>query len=118
MALDKEGYPASADPRGVNVPRTLALLLVFIVAASALYGPQAAALVELFPTRIRYSALSFPYHLGIGWFGGFLPVTAYAIVVATGNIYAGLWYPTIIAAIGFVVSLLFLPETRARDIEA
>jgi len=118
MALDKAGYPASADPRGVNVPRTLALLLVFIVAASALYGPQAAALVELFPTRIRYSALSFPYHLGIGWFGGFLPVTAYAIVVATGNIYAGLWYPTIIAAIGFVVSLFFLPETRARDIEA
>jgi hypothetical protein len=101
----------------VNVPRTLALLLVFIVAASALYGPQAAALVELFPTRIRYSALSFPYHLGIGWFGGFLPVIAYAIVVATGNIYAGLWYPTVVAAIGFVVTLILLPETRARDIE-
>jgi MFS family permease len=118
MALDKAGYPASADLRAINVPRTLALLLVFIVSASALYGPQAAALVELFPTRIRYSALSFPYHVGVGWFGGFLPVTAYAIVVATGNIYAGLWYPTIIAAIGFVVSLLFLPETQARDIEA
>jgi hypothetical protein len=117
MALGKAGYPASADPGAVNVPRTLALLLVFVVAASALYGPQAAALVELFPTRIRYSALSFPYHLGIGWFGGFLPVTAYAIVVATGNIYAGLWYPTIVAAIGFVVTLIFLPETRARDIE-
>ncbi len=118
MALDKAGYPASADPNALNVGRTLALLLVFIVAASALYGPQAAALVELFPTRIRYSALSLPYHVGVGWFGGFLPVTAYAIVVATGNIYAGLWYPTVVAAIGFVVGFFFLPETRARDIEA
>jgi predicted MFS family arabinose efflux permease len=116
-ALAGAGYPASAEPGAVNVPRTLALLLVFIIAASALYGPQAAALVELFPTRIRYSALSFPYHVGVGWFGGFLPVTAYAIVVATGNIYAGLWYPAIVAAIGFIASLLFLPETRARDIE-
>ena len=116
-ALDSVGYPAVADPRALDVPRALALLLVFIIAASALYGPQAAALVDLFPTRIRYSALSFPYHVGVGWFGGFLPVTAYAIVVATGNIYAGLWYPTVIAAIGFVVTLLFLPETRARDIE-
>ena len=117
-ALDSAGYPSTADPRALNVPRTLALLLVFIIAASALYGPQAAALVELFPTRIRYSALSFPYHVGVGWFGGFLPVTAYAIVVATGNIYAGLWYPTIVAAIGFVVSFFLLPETRARDITA
>ena len=88
------------------------------MAAAALYGPQAAALVELFPTRIRYTALSFPYHIGVGWFGGFLPVTAYAIVVATGNIYAGLWYPTIIAAIGFVVALAFLPETNGREISA
>ncbi|HEX9159191.1 MAG TPA: MFS transporter [Rhizomicrobium sp.] len=118
IALGRAHYPVAADPRAVDVPKTLALLLVFIVAASALYGPQAAALVELFPTRIRYSALSFPYHVGVGWFGGFLPVTAYAIVVATGNIYAGLWYPTIIAAAGFVVSLFFLPETRWRNIEA
>ena len=117
-ALDSLGYPSAADARALNVPKTLALLLVFIVAASALYGPQAAALVELFPTRIRYSALSFPYHVGVGWFGGFLPVTAYAIVVATGNIYAGLWYPTVVAGIGFFVSLIFLPETRSRDIEA
>lgn len=116
-ALDRAGYPSVADPRALNVRKTLALLLVFIVAASALYGPQAAALVELFPTRIRYSALSFPYHVGVGWFGGFLPVTAYAIVVASGNIYAGLWYPTIIAGVGFVVSLFFLPETRSRNIE-
>jgi MFS family permease len=117
-ALAAAGYPAAADSASLDVPRTLGLLLVFVVAAAALYGPQAAALVELFPTRIRYSALSLPYHIGVGWFGGFLPVTAYAIVVATGNIYAGLWYPTIIAAIGFVVALLFLPETKARDIAA
>jgi MFS family permease len=117
-ALRTAGYPASADSRALDIPRTLGLLLIFVTAAAALYGPQAAALVELFPTRIRYSALSFPYHVGVGWFGGFLPVTAYAIVVATGNIYAGLWYPTIIAAIGFLVTLFFLPETRQRDIDA
>jgi MFS family permease len=115
-SLHRAGYPAIADSARLNVPRTLGILLIFIVAAAALYGPQAAALVELFPTRIRYSALSFPYHIGVGWFGGFLPVTAYAIVVATGNIYAGLWYPSIVAAIGFVVALLFLPETSGREI--
>jgi MFS family permease len=117
-ALVESGYPATATVQSIDVPRALALLLVFMAAAAALYGPQAAALVELFPTRIRYTALSFPYHVGVGWFGGFLPVTAYAIVVATGNIYAGLWYPITIAAIGFVITLLFLPETRKRDIEA
>jgi MFS family permease len=117
-ALARAGYPTAATASAIDVPRALALLLVFMVAASALYGPQAAALVELFPTRIRYTALSFPYHVGVGWFGGFLPVTAYAIVVATGDIYAGLWYPVIIAAIGFVITLFFLPETRMRDIEA
>jgi predicted MFS family arabinose efflux permease len=116
-ALARAGYPQNADIHAIDVPRTLGLLLIFIVAAAALYGPQAAALVELFPTRIRYTALSFPYHVGVGWFGGFLPVTAYAIVVATGNIYAGLWYPVSVAAIGFVVTLLFLPETKGRNIE-
>ena len=115
--LRQAGYPISADVGKIDFVRAFALLLVFITAAAALYAPQAAALVELFPTRIRYTALSFPYHVGVGWFGGFLPVTAYAIVVATGNIYAGLWYPTIVAGIGFVITLLFLPETRARDIE-
>jgi MFS family permease len=117
-SLARAGYPAAANVHTIDVPRALALLLVFMVAASALYGPQAATLVELFPTRIRYTALSFPYHVGVGWFGGFLPVTAYAIVVATGNIYAGLWYPVIVAGVGFVVTLFFLPETRNRDIEA
>ena len=80
------------------------------------YGPIAAWLVELFPTRIRYSGLSLPYHIGNGWFGGFLPATVFAIVAATGNIYSGLWYPIVIAAMSFVVGLIFLPETKDRDI--
>ena len=116
--LARAGYPASADTAKIDFVRAFVLLFVFITAAAALYAPQAAALVELFPTRIRYTALSFPYHVGVGWFGGFLPVTAYAIVVATGNIYAGLWYPVIVAGVGFVVTLFFLPETRKRNIEA
>ena len=115
-ALASAGYPSSAKTSDIDMPRALFLLLIFIVAAAALYGPQAAALVELFPTRIRYSALSLPYHVGVGWFGGFLPATAFAIVAETGNIYAGLWYPTVVAAVGFVVSLIFLPETRGREI--
>ncbi len=97
--------------------KVLLILLYFIVAATALYGPQAAALVELFPTRIRYTALSVPYHIGVGWFGGFLPATVFAIVAATGNIYAGLWYPVIVAGIGFVVTLFLLPETYQRKLE-
>ncbi|MEI9994592.1 MAG: MFS transporter [Rhizomicrobium sp.] len=114
--LSQAGYPAKADPARVNAPLAFAILLLFVIAAAALYGPQAATLVELFPTRIRYSALSLPYHLGVGWFGGFLPPIAFAIVTATGNLYAGLWYPVSVAAVGFVVTLLFLPETRGRDI--
>jgi MFS family permease len=115
--LAAAGYPLSAATGAINIPRTLAILLVFITAAAALYGPQAAALVELFPTRIRYTALSVPYHVGVGWFGGFLPATAFAIVAATGDIYAGLWYPAIVAAIGFVVTCLLLPETFRRKID-
>jgi hypothetical protein len=117
-AMAIAGYPLSATPSAISIPRSIAILLVFMVAAAALYGPQAAALVELFPTRIRYTALSVPYHVGVGWFGGFLPATAFAIVAATGDIYAGLWYPVIIAAIGFVVTLFFLPETFRRSIES
>jgi MFS family permease len=116
-ALEASGYPAAADPAKLDFPRALLMLLIFIIAASALYGPQAAALVELFPTRIRYTALSLPYHVGVGWFGGFLPATAFAIVAATGNIYAGLWYPAIVSALGFFISLLLLPETYKREIE-
>jgi predicted MFS family arabinose efflux permease len=111
------GYPASAASNAIDIPRTLLILLVFVTAAAALYGPQAAALVELFPTRIRYTALSVPYHIGVGWFGGFLPATAFAIVAATGDIYAGLWYPVIVSAIGFVVTFLLLPETFRRKID-
>jgi MFS family permease len=117
-ALVTAGYPPSAETAAINVPLALAVLIVLITAAAALYGPQAAALVELFPTRIRYSALSLPYHIGVGWFGGFLPATAFAIVAATGDIYAGLWYPFAIAALAFIVSLIWLPETRGRDIAA
>jgi hypothetical protein len=116
-ALAAAGYPAAASNGGMDMQRTLLILLYFIIAACALYGPQAAALVELFPTRIRYTALSVPYHIGVGWFGGFLPPIAFAVVAATGNIYAGLWYPTIVSAIGFVVTLFFVPETKGRTIE-
>jgi MFS family permease len=115
-ALLKAGYPAHADTARIDNTRAILILLVLVLAASALYGPQAAALVELFPTRIRYSALSLPYHVGVGWFGGFLPATAFAIVATSGNIYSGVWYPVIVASIGFVVTLFFLPETRGRDI--
>ena len=115
-ALRAANYPAAADTRRINIPLAMSMLLIFVIGAAALYGPQAATLVELFPTRIRYSALSLPYHVGVGWFGGFLPPVAFAIVAATGNLYAGLWYPVTIAAIGFVVTLLFLPETRWRDL--
>jgi hypothetical protein len=94
------------------------MMALFVVAATALYGPQAAALVELFPTRIRYTALSLPYHIGTGWFGGLLPAIVFAINTATGNINAGLWFPTIITAISVTVTLLFWPETKDRDIHA
>ncbi|MGN6149263.1 MAG: MFS transporter, partial [Rhizomicrobium sp.] len=116
-ALTKAGYPEKADPGAVDKTRALILLLILGLAAAALYAPQAAALVELFPTRIRYTALSVPYHVGVGWFGGFLPATAFAIVAATGDIYAGLWYPAIVSGIGFLVTLLFLPETYRRAID-
>jgi hypothetical protein len=116
-ALTRAGYPEKAAPGAVDKTRALILLLILGLAAAALYAPQAAALVELFPTRIRYTALSVPYHVGVGWFGGFLPATAFAIVAATGDIYAGLWYPAIVSGIGFLVTLLFLPETYRRAID-
>jgi MFS family permease len=94
------------------------IMALFIVAATALYGPQAAALVEMFPTRIRYTALSVPYHLGVGVFGGLLPAIVFAINTATGSIYAGLWFPTIVTAISVLVTFFFWPETKDRDIHA
>ena len=93
------------------------LLVAFVVAATALYGPQAAALVEMFPTRVRYTAMSFPYHVGTGWVGGFLPVTSFALVAITGNIYEGLWYSVVFTGISVIVSVLFLKETAGRRLE-
>ncbi len=115
-AIKEHGYPAKADPAEINHVMTVILLAILVVYVTMVYGPIAAWLVELFPTRIRYSGLSLPYHIGNGWFGGFLPATVFAIVAATGNIYSGLWYPIVVAAMSFVVGLLFLPETKDRDI--
>jgi MFS family permease len=111
------GYPASADPAAIDYSVLLLVLFGFVVAATALYGPQAAALVEMFPTRIRYTAMSLPYHIGTGWVGGFLPVTSFAIVALTGDIYAGLWYAVAFTALSALVTLLFLKETRGKPLE-
>lgn len=115
-SLVAAGYPAKADPAAIDYALLIGVMVVFIIAATALYGPQAAALVELFPTRIRYTAFSLPYNVGTGWFGGLAPVTALAIVTATGNIFAGLWFPTIVTGIAIVVFFFFWPETKDRDI--
>jgi MFS family permease len=117
-ALSAEGYPAKADPAAMNLPVIFFWLMVFAVAATALYGPQAAALVEMFPTRVRYTAMSLPYHVGTGWIGGFLPVTSFALATITGNIYASLWYAVFFTAMPIVVSLIFLPETRGRPLDS
>ncbi|WP_428673193.1 MFS transporter [Reyranella sp.] len=110
------GYPAAADPAKVNTPVVILILTILVLYVTMVYGPIAALLVELFPTRIRYSGMSLPYHIGNGWFGGFLPPTIFAIVAATGNIYSGLWYPIVIAAMTFIIGLFFMPETKDRDI--
>jgi MFS family permease len=115
--LTTAGYPKSADPAKSNVTLLVIILLLFVVAATALYGPQAAALVEMFPTRVRYTAMSFPYHVGTGWVGGFLPVTSFALVAITGNIFSGLWYAVVFTGISVIVSLLFLKETAGRYLE-
>jgi MFS family permease len=115
-AITKHGYPPSADPADINYVMTVVLLTILVIYVTLVYAPIAAWLVELFPTRIRYSGLSLPYHIGNGWFGGFLPATVFAIVAATGNIYSGLWYPIVVAAMSFVIGLIFLPETKDRDI--
>ena len=116
-ALAAEGYPRSADPERINLPVIFLWLMVFAVAATAVYGPQAAAMVEMFPTRVRYTAMSLPYHVGTGWIGGFLPVTSFALVAITGDIYASLWYPFVFTAIPLVVSLIFLKETRGKPLD-
>jgi len=117
-ALTAEGYPDKADPAAINKPMVVLILFILVLYVTMVYGPIAAMLVELFPARIRYSSMSLPYHIGNGWFGGFLPTTAFAMVAATGDIYYGLWYPIVVAGITVVVGLLFLPETFKRSIDA
>ena len=129
-AAQAAGYPKPGDPSILKTPsfgemlsssRALTaagVLLILVIYVTMVYGPIAALLVELFPTRIRYSGMSLPYHIGNGWFGGFLPPTAFAIVASTGNIFSGLWYPIVIALMTFVIGLILLPETKDRDIYA
>jgi MFS family permease len=116
-ALKSVGYPDKADPAQINKPLVVLILFILVLYVTMVYGPIAALLVELFPARIRYTSMSLPYHIGNGWFGGFLPTTAFAMVAATGDIYYGLWYPIVVAALTVVIGLFFLPETRTREIE-
>lgn len=117
-ALRQAGYPDRADPAGINKPVLALLLLVLGVLSAMTYAPVAATMVELFPARIRYTAMSIPYHAGNGWIGGLLPPMAFALVAATGNLYAGLWYPLFFAVVTVIVGALMLPETRGADIDA
>lgn len=110
--------PAKADPEQINKPMVVGLLTVLVLFVTMVYGPIAAMLVELFPTRIRYTAMSLPYHIGNGWFGGFLPTTAFAMVAMTGDIYYGLWYPIIVAIMTFLIGLFLMPETKDRDLRS
>jgi MFS family permease len=110
------GYPATSDPKDRNAVVVVALLFVLVIYVTMVYGPIAAMLVELFPTKIRYTSMSLPYHIGNGWFGGFLPTISFALVAATGNIYYGLWYPIIVAGMTFVIGMLFVKETKDVDI--
>jgi MFS family permease len=117
-ALNAAGYPAKADPAAINLPAVLALLVILVIYVTMVYGPIAAMLVEMFPTRIRYTSMSLPYHIGNGWFGGLLPTISFALVAQNGNIYYGLWYPIAIAAMTFVIGMLFVRETKDVDIYA
>ena len=116
--LDQAGYPAKAAPANSNYPMLILLLFLLVLYVTMVYGPIAAWLVEMFPTRIRYTSMSLPYHIGNGWFGGLLPTTAFAIVAQTGNMYNGLWYPIVIAGATCVIGTLFIRETRDVDIYA
>ena len=128
-ALQGAGYPKAGDPEIVKLSHpfdlgrpqvlgTIALLFLLVLYVTMVYGPIAAMLVELFPTRIRYSSMSLPYHIGNGWFGGLLPATAFAMVAQTGDIYFGLWYPIVFASLTLVIGVLFVPETRGRSLTA
>ncbi|MDO8290932.1 MAG: MFS transporter [Parvibaculum sp.] len=115
-ALSEAQYPAKAVESEINKMMVVLLIGVLVIFGAMTYGPIAAMLVELFPTRIRYSSLSLPYHIGNGWFGGFMPPVAFAIIAATGSMYDGLWYPIIVAGVCFIIGMIFLPETKDRDI--
>lgn len=117
-AIRSHGYPAKADPSQINYVMVVILLTFLVILVTMVYGPIAAMLVEMFPTRIRYTSMSLPYHIGNGWFGGFLPPVAFAVVAATGNIYDSLWYPVIIAFMTFIIGILFVKETKDTDINA
>ncbi len=117
-ALKAAGYPAKADPAKLNKPMIVAILTILVIYVTMVYGPIAAMLVELFPTRIRYTSMSLPYHIGNGWFGGLMPTIAFAMVAQNGNMFYGLWYPIVIAAVTFVIGLLFVRETKDVDIFA
>ncbi len=117
-ATKAAGYPAAADPAKINKPLVVLILVILVIYVTMVYGPIAAMLVEMFPTRIRYTSMSLPYHIGNGWFGGLLPTIAFGIVAQTGNIYNGLWYPIIIASATFVIGMLFIKETKDVDIYA
>jgi MFS family permease len=116
--LEAAGYPAKADGAQVNKPLVVGILFVLVLYVTMVYGPIAAALVEMFPTRVRYTSMSLPYHIGNGWFGGFLPTTAFAMVAATGNIYYGLWYPVVVAVLTVVVGGLLIRDRKDVDIHA
>ncbi|RJG17052.1 MFS transporter [Massilia cavernae] len=117
-AIKAAGYPAKADPEQINKPMVVLLLFILVLYVTMVYGPIAAMLVEMFPTRIRYTSMSLPYHIGNGWFGGLLPTTAFALVAFKGDIYYGLWYPIVVALITFVIGMLFVKETKDNDIYA
>jgi hypothetical protein len=116
--IGEAGYPAKADPAQVNKPMVLVILVILVLYVTMVYGPIAAMLVEMFPTRIRYTSMSLPYHIGNGWFGGLLPTTAFALVAYQGDIYYGLWYPIVIALFTFVIGTLFVRETKDNDIHS
>ena len=117
-ALNAAGYPAKANPADINVPMVILLLVYLVILVTMVYGPIAAALVEMFPSRIRYTSMSLPYHIGNGWFGGLLPTISFALVAQNGNIYYGLWYPIIVASVTLVIGILFVKETKDIDIYA
>jgi hypothetical protein len=117
-AVKAAGYPAKADPAAINKPMVVGLLFVLVLYVTMVYGPIAAMLVEMFPTRIRYTSMSLPYHIGNGWFGGLLPTISFALVAAKGDIYYGLWYPIVIAIFTVVIGALFLRETKNNNIYA